>query len=223
MGGLTMRFKSKPKPVSPEEVLFIRNNGGTMTRKQMADALNRTEQSIKGIMHRHGIKTGRDGLFVPGQKSWNKGTKGLTSANKTSFKKGNLPKNTLFDKAITLRKDNRGVLIKWIRISKSKWEALHRYLWEEAHGPVPEGYIVSFKDGDPMNCVLENLELITMAENAGRNSGHMDLNDSYIASLLVRGEPELKPLIMKQTALLELKRTQIKFNRIINEKTDKRS
>jgi hypothetical protein len=55
------------------------------------------------------------------------------------------------------------------RYDKS-WKAKHRILWEQAHGPVPPGHIVSFKDGNKLNCVLENLELLTMADNARRNA-----------------------------------------------------
>lgn len=54
------------------------------------------------------------------------------------------------------------------RYDKS-WKQKHRLLWEQAHGPVPAGHIVAFKDGDKLNCVLENLELMTMADNARRN------------------------------------------------------
>jgi len=50
------------------------------------------------------------------------------------------------------------------------WPLLHRHLWEQHHGPIPPKHIVFFKDGNRSNCVIENLELISMAENARRNS-----------------------------------------------------
>jgi hypothetical protein len=52
----------------------------------------------------------------------------------------------------------------------SNWRPLHRILWEDAHGPVPPGHIVTFKDGEKLHCVLDNLELITYADNLRRNS-----------------------------------------------------
>lgn len=50
------------------------------------------------------------------------------------------------------------------------WPLLHRHIWEQAHGPIPPKHIVVFIDGNRANCVLENLELISMADNARRNS-----------------------------------------------------
>jgi hypothetical protein len=52
------------------------------------------------------------------------------------------------------------------------WRALHRILWEDAHGPVPGGYIVAFKDGDRLNVELRNLKLISFENNMRRNTIH---------------------------------------------------
>lgn len=38
-------------------------------------------------------------------------------------------------------------------------------VWERAHGPVPEGFIVHHKDHDPTNNALDNLELLTHADH----------------------------------------------------------
>lgn len=108
--------------------------------------------------------------FYPGQTSWNKGKKIGCLSPATTFKKGNLPANTLHDGAITVRKDNRNIPYKWIRISKAKWEPLHIHLYRTAIGEIPKGGVVAFKDGDTMNTDISNLELITMQENMLRNS-----------------------------------------------------
>lgn len=34
-----------------------------------------------------------------------------------------------------------------------------RWVWEQHHGPIPEGYVVHHRDENPMNDDLENLEL----------------------------------------------------------------
>ena len=47
-----------------------------------------SEGQIKGAMARYKLATGTGGYFKKGSTPWNKGTKGLTKANKTSFKKG---------------------------------------------------------------------------------------------------------------------------------------
>ena len=43
---------------------------------------------------------------------------------------------------------------------------LSRKLWEQHFGPIPKHKLVSYKDGNPLNCTIENLHLITRAENA---------------------------------------------------------
>jgi hypothetical protein len=50
------------------------------------------------------------------------------------------------------------------------WPLLNRHIWEQHHGPIPPKHIVLFKDGNRQNCAIENFELISMADNARRNS-----------------------------------------------------
>ena len=47
-----------------------------------------------------------------------------------------------------------------------RWEFLHRAVWEEHNGPIPEDMAVSFKDSNRLNCDINNLMLITRGENA---------------------------------------------------------
>jgi len=45
-------------------------------------------------------------------------------------------------------------------------------VWEEAGGEVPPGHVLVFRNGNKRDIRPENLELITRAENARRNSIH---------------------------------------------------
>jgi hypothetical protein len=45
-------------------------------------------------------------------------------------------------------------------------------VWRDANGPIPPKHVVTFKDGNSRNCDISNLELMTMCENAKRNSIH---------------------------------------------------
>jgi hypothetical protein len=113
-----------------------------------------------------------DGTFELGHTSWNKGTKGLTSANVTSFKKGSRPKNHKPVGTIETRKRyNRNTPpIVWIKVAEpNKWEMLKRHTWAKWFGPIPEGMLVTHIDGDTTNCRPDNLVLITRAQNATRN------------------------------------------------------
>lgn len=89
---------------------------------------------------------------------------------RTWFQKGINPHNTKSDGVITVRRDTTGKSYKYIRIKKSKWELLHRHIWMQVYGEIPKDMIISFKDHNSLNCVIENLELITRQENMKRNS-----------------------------------------------------
>jgi len=41
---------------------------------------------------------------------------------------------------------------------------LHRVIWEQAHGPIPAGFKICFKDGDRHNCALANLVMLSHDE-----------------------------------------------------------
>jgi hypothetical protein len=61
------------------------------------------------------------------------------------------------------------------------WPLLNRHIWEQHNGPIPAGHIVIFKDGNRANCVIGNLELITLVDNMRRNSLHRYPKDIALA------------------------------------------
>lgn len=71
------------------------------------------------------------------------------------------------DGYISIRTDTKGKRYKYIRIEVDKWKQLHLFNWEQKFGTIPEGYIIAFKDGNPMNCEAgdtSNLEMTTRAD-----------------------------------------------------------
>ena len=52
------------------------------------------------------------------------------------------------------------------------WPLLQRHVWRKAHGPIPSGHVIVFKDGNRANCELENLDCITRRALMLRNSVH---------------------------------------------------
>ena len=99
---------------------------------------------------------------------------GIERSKHTRFKPGTIPPNTKEkDGIIVIRhghKNRNEKPYQWTRISLGKWELLHRDIWMKANGKIPKGMIVVFKDGNTMNCVIENLELISFSENMRINS-----------------------------------------------------
>lgn len=52
------------------------------------------------------------------------------------------------------------------------WPLLNRHVWAEAHGPIPHGHAVIFRDGNRDHCDIDNLELISRRDLMLRNSVH---------------------------------------------------
>lgn len=120
-----------------------------------------TKSSIKGIMYRNNFKNHMQGFetrFKKGQEAWNKGKKGLfLGCEETWFKKGNQPPSY---KPIGSEAVSEGTIL--IKIDEPNvWVKKHRYVWEQAHGPIPDGMVVRFKDGNRMNVTLDNLLLVS--------------------------------------------------------------
>lgn len=148
---------------------------------------------------RKGDNVGVEHRFKKGHASWNAGLKGWKAGGRsaeTRFKAG-----TVNGRAAQLEKPvghervtEDGILQRKIRADgplHKRWQSVHEIIWEEHHGPRPAGHLVVFKDGNRRNFQIENLELISRAENCRRNSIH-------------RYPPELKHAIR---TLAKLKRT----------------
>lgn len=164
---------SKELGLSIHNVYYIVNKYGI---KKSQTYLENGKLSGRGRMIEHG-KAYR---FKKGHKSWNKDKSpkdympadSYLKITKTQFKKGGLPPNTKHDGAITLRHDKSGQSYYYIRIAKAKWMLLHQKIYQDAYGAIPKNHIIVFKDRNPLNVVIENLECITREENMARNTIH---------------------------------------------------
>ena len=129
-----------------------------------------------------GTTLGSNNLFKKGSTPANKGKKlhevvkdpkAIERIKANQFKKGGQPHNTKSDGTITIRRDNKTSRpYKWIRIAQGHWEMLHCVLYKKHFGPVPNGFVISFKDGNSLNVVIDNLEIISTEENMRRNTIH---------------------------------------------------
>lgn len=171
--------------ITLSEEQFIRDNYFRMTAKEIGNELGMTRSKVKNHISRLGLKLSEDdrkarqsrGMFKPGNVPHTKGKRmhefmseeTILKFRANQFKKGNIPHNTKEDGHITIRRNSDGILYKWIRKSQSCWELLHRALWEANHGLIPDNMVVRFIDGNQMNCIVENLELIMMSDHLQRN------------------------------------------------------
>jgi hypothetical protein len=58
----------------------------------------------------------------------------------------------------------------YIKVSMDKgrcknWKQKHRYVWEKANGKILKGKTIIFLDSNRMNCDIENLAMVSRAEN----------------------------------------------------------
>ena len=47
----------------------------------------------------------------------------------------------------------------------ANWTEKGRLVWEQHHGKIPEGYVIVYLDGNPLNCDISNLECTTNSIN----------------------------------------------------------
>lgn len=115
---------------------------------------------------------GRATRFAMGGASWNKGKRYQPGgrASLTQFTKGQRPHNVA---PIGTRRRTSSDGYWRVKVAEPNvWRFVHREVWEAAHGPVPAGMALRFRDGDRGNCALDNLELVERRVLMARNSVH---------------------------------------------------
>jgi hypothetical protein len=154
----------------------------------------RSISSIENKVKQLGIKKDEEylrnagGRFPPGGTPWNKGMKRVSfGGEETRFKKGHRPytwvpvgSERVTDEGYLQRKmtDTGDTVNDWVEV--------HRLLWIEHRGEIPEGCVVVFKDKNRKNITIENLECISRRENMRRNSLH-NYPEEIVRAIQLRG------------------------------------
>lgn len=79
----------------------------------------------------------------------------------TMFKKGNSPVN---HREVGSERINVDGYIETKVAEPNVWRLKHRIIWEQHNGAIPPGYNVQFKNHNTQDCRIENLYLISKAE-----------------------------------------------------------
>lgn len=188
------------------------------------------------------LKAGKKFRFKKGHIPWSKGKKSIHCSPATEFKKGHQPANTTYDGCIKIRWSKTGhTKLKrrpyyWIRLSKAKWQMLSVFVWERDHGKVPKDKIVMFKDRNSLNFGKKFLDQYSPASDA--DSSNLELidrtefaakareTDEYIAMRMAQTNGmgkgkysiELYKELLRQPALLQIKKLQLKLQRELKQK-----
>lgn len=146
-----------------------------------------TARQCRAYKKNHDIVSGVDCRFEKGSVPANKGKKmseeQYEKCKGTMFKKGNVPANIMKVGELTHKTD--GYLIRKVKeegTQRERFEFVHRATWEKHYGPIPEGKMVSFLDGDKDNCSIENLVLIDNEENLEMNRSELRFDDPELTS-----------------------------------------
>ena len=142
---------------SKAEVEFIMKHYQTHSSKEIGAMLGRTVDSVQCKIKQLKIRKNYVCKF-----------------NSTWFKKGNddWRKNRKCRPigTIVTRADNRnGKRYQYIKIKRNEWLPLGRYVWQKHHGNIPPKHYIRFKDGNPENCNIDNLMMVSEAENVKMN------------------------------------------------------
>ena len=121
------------------------------------------------LCKRNGWFTGRTGRFVKGQKSWNEGKAHPPHPNSaaTQFKPGAVPPNRKPMSSERIGKDGYIEMKVPERTPHTghatRYMHKHRWLWEQAHGPVPTDMVLKCLDGDKTNTDPSNWIMVSRA------------------------------------------------------------
>ncbi|MAY63982.1 MAG: HNH endonuclease [Rhizobiales bacterium] len=158
-----------------------------------------TAQNLHALRKREGMKTGRTGRFEKGAVPANKGKKMPFNPRSaaTRFKPGQLPHN--HQGAGHERVDTKDGYVVMIVDEVNPWTGAatrpvhkHRWLWEQKHGPIPEGFALKCL-GDKLNTDPSNWELVPRAMLPRLNGRYGRDFD--------KAPDQLKPLILAATRL----------------------
>ena len=87
--------------------------------------------------------------------------------SKTMFKKGHAPTN---HRDVGSERINVDGYIEIKVAEPNKWRPKHRVIWEQVNGEIPKSHNVQFKNRNPLDCRIENLYLISKADQMAKEN-----------------------------------------------------
>ena len=153
-----------------------------------------SRSQVSGWKKNHKCPSGYDTRYRPGHVSTYTTPKGRINGG--TFKKGHISANSAPIGTEDVRDGYLYVKIQNGHKNKN-WKQKSHIVWEAAHGPVPEGMKIIFLDGDPMNCSLDNLELVSQGELSTMNLYYKLSKDKDI-NRAVLGMAKLKRAIAER-------------------------
>jgi hypothetical protein len=193
-------LRAPHRPWTPAELAVVRRDYANTRTQEIATALARSYAAVVRMANALGLYksaqflqspvSGRlDGTqgacarFAKGMQPWNKGLHYDPGGDKrTRYQPGNISGRAaqLLLPVGSERVNTDGVLVRKVSDTllpvHHRWRAVHRLVWEAAHGAVPAGHVVAFRPGrrttDVALIALDALELLTRVQMMQRNTLH---------------------------------------------------
>lgn len=129
------------------------------------------------------LRTGpRPGQFETGEQPWNKGLRGYSVVlGRSHFKHGNrpptwVPVGTERWTTPPTRSPDAPRYLKRKVADPDQWALVHHIVWEQHHGPVPDGFVVIFADSDTTHLDISNLRCVCRADLSASNGSGMPVD-----------------------------------------------
>ncbi|QPR34493.1 HNH endonuclease [Delftia acidovorans] len=142
----------------------------------------------------------RQGQFTAGFKPWNKGKHGYSvEQGKSHFQAGNRPPTWVPVGTERWTTPPRALphaarYLKRKVAEPNRWQLVHRIVWEQHHGPIPEGHAVIFHDGDTSNIDISNLRCISRTELSRSNGAAVPIDLLPVWELTRQLDQEIKEI-----------------------------
>ena len=183
---------------SNEEKAYLRKIVKGHHHKEIVELMNKkfeykfTLMQIKGAIKRYKLNTGFTGYFKKGSTSFNKGKKqseymseeSIEKSKKGRFKKGNEAYNKLPIGSERIRVTDEYIEIKVAE--PNIWMLKQRYIYEQVHGKIPKGMLVSFADGNKYNFDPDNLILLTKEQSLKLTRLNLRTEDKELTKTAVK-------------------------------------
>lgn len=176
-----------------EQKEFLIENNYMKSSQELADLFEKefniklTRAQIKSFRGNNKLDSGLTGRFEKGHKTFNKGKKwdeymskqSQKSCRKTTFKKGNRPRNY---RPVGSERITVDGFIEIKVADPNKWDLKSRVIYQEKYGKIPKGYKIIYLDGNRLNLDINNLRAVSYEEELIMNTKGYRFNNAELTN-----------------------------------------
>lgn len=169
-----IRLYEDPKVFPKDIAKMLGRTLSQVYSKARAMGLNAPMERIRmagkiGVQHPKSIATRFHKGHIPTNKGKKVSQEIYEKMSPTMFKKGHINGNK---RAIGSERVNVYGYIEIKVAEPNRWRLKHRLIWEQVNGEIPKGYNVQFKNHNPQDCRIENLYLISRADQLAKENSY---------------------------------------------------